>query len=80
MGFAAIASTANLNVIQQPPAPPGAAASRAPVPSPAAAIDPLWDHQPATWLRDLSLMSLLGLVFSVLTWWRLARLRPGRRG
>jgi hypothetical protein len=109
-GFAAVASTVNLNVIQQTGAaasggsgssgspaasasgssgasgkasasPSGgsssAGASSGGVPGPA--TDPLWDHKAATWLKDVGLMIVLGLLFSVLTWWRLVKIKPGRR-
>jgi hypothetical protein len=39
----------------------------------------LWDHKAATWLKDVGLMIVLGLLFSVLTWWRLVKIKPGRR-
>ena len=108
-GFAATASTVNLNVIQQPVqsgsasgvtravvstgsgsagraaatgvstagAPAGAAGSAAG--APAAPTDPLWAHNASTWLKDVGLMLVLGLVFSLLTWWRLLKIKPGRR-
>jgi hypothetical protein len=107
-GFAAVASTVNLNVIQQTgPAAGGAsgssgspAASGSPGASgkpsaspsggsaaagsgaggvPAPATDPLWVHKSGTWLKDVGLMLVLGLLFSVLTWWRLVKIKPGRR-
>jgi ABC transport system ATP-binding/permease protein len=107
-GFAAVASTVNLNVIQQtgPTAGSGSGASASPSPSgspgasgkPSAspgggsatagtgpgdvagpATDPLWDHKSGTWLQDVGLMLVLGLLFSVLTWWRLVKIKPGRR-
>jgi ABC transport system ATP-binding/permease protein len=101
-GFAAVASTVNLNVIEQLPhvvpssAAPGAgagtptagssararptAASDAASGSEAAeATDPLWDHTSSTWLKDMGLLIVLGLVFSVLSWWRLVKIKPGRR-
>jgi ABC-type multidrug transport system ATPase subunit len=116
-GFAATASTSNLNVIQQPP--PGQAAgitirttshvgrkhphaSGSPSDSPSGgksgspsksgnpgkpggssssklATDPLWKHKSTTWLTDVGMMLVLGLLFSLITWWRLIRIRPGRR-
>jgi hypothetical protein len=111
-GFAAIASTVNLNVIQQPPHQAGAPATRAGGTSdraggstgragtdkraaggtaaagrPAAVgtagaalpTDPLWDHKPTTWLTDIGLMGVLGLLFSLLAWRRIIRIKPGRR-
>jgi ABC transport system ATP-binding/permease protein len=68
-GFGAAASTVNLNAVQQPAAG-----------GPALSTDPVWNHSPATWLRDMGLMVLLGLVFALLTWWRLDRIKPGQRG
>jgi ABC-type multidrug transport system ATPase subunit len=103
-GFAAVASTVNLNVIQQPKLPPGAApagSSPAPSGSPAAGAsstaspsagadgapgtpeglptDPIWDHNKNTWLKDMGLLIGLGLVFTGLAWWRLVKIKPGRR-
>jgi hypothetical protein len=63
-GFAAIASTANLNRI---------------IPPASMTQDPLWDHQASTWLTDMGAMIALAVVFTVITWWRLNRLSPGRR-
>jgi ABC-type multidrug transport system ATPase subunit len=51
----------------------------APVPAPASTADPLWDHKPRVWLTDMGLMMVLGLAFSLIAWWRLVRLSPGRR-
>ncbi|MGP0027727.1 MAG: FHA domain-containing protein [Streptosporangiaceae bacterium] len=63
-GFAAIASTANLNRI---------------IPPASMTQDPLWDHQASTWLTDMGAMIALAVVFTLITWWRLNRLSPGRR-
>jgi ABC transport system ATP-binding/permease protein len=41
--------------------------------------DPLWKHKPRTWLTDMVLMVVLGIVFTLIAWWRLVRLSPGRR-
>jgi ABC-type multidrug transport system ATPase subunit/pSer/pThr/pTyr-binding forkhead associated (FHA) protein len=41
--------------------------------------DSLWRHSGATWLTDMGVLAGLGLAFLVITWWRLERLRPGRR-
>jgi ABC transport system ATP-binding/permease protein len=108
-GFAAVASTVKLNVIEQlpqaltgasPPAPSGSAsgaagsadaASGAPSGTPAAGsaapaaseasepTDPLWDHTSSAWLKDMGLLIALGLVFTALSWWRLVKIKPGRR-
>jgi ABC-type multidrug transport system ATPase subunit len=41
--------------------------------------DPLWDHKSATWIKDMAAMILLSIAFTLLAWWRLLRLSPGRR-
>jgi len=64
-GFAAAASTVDLNKVTPPP--PGDAA------------DPLWHHTPHTWLLDMGMMIVLAAVFSSITWWRLRQASPGRR-
>jgi hypothetical protein len=63
-GFAAIASTADLNHIQ--PLSPGTKP------------DPLWSHTPHQWLLAMAMMAVLALALVVLTWRRLARTRPSR--
>jgi ABC-type multidrug transport system ATPase subunit len=63
-GFAALASTANLNVIN---------------PSVGNFTDPLWNHDAATWLKDMGLMIALGVIFALLAWIRIRRLSPRRR-
>jgi ABC transport system ATP-binding/permease protein len=104
-GFAAVASTVRLNVIEQLPralsAAPGGGPSGTPAASPSGATtpaagaadsgaagaaseaseptDPLWDHNPSTWLTDMGLLIALGLVFTGLAWWRLLKIKPGRR-
>jgi ABC-type multidrug transport system ATPase subunit len=59
------------------------AATVARVAAPAAASapkpDPLWKHNPRTWLMDMAVMVLLGLAFTLIAWWRLVKLSPGRR-
>jgi ABC-type multidrug transport system ATPase subunit len=62
-GFAAVASTVNLNHIQ-------------PV---AAGNDPLWNHTSATWLRDMGVLAGLAIIYALLAYLRLRRLTPGRR-
>ena len=64
-GFAAAASTVNLNKVTPPP--------------PGDATDPLWHHTPHTWLLDMGMMIVLAAVFSSITWWRLRQASPGRR-
>ena len=86
-GFGAVASTVNLNVIQRLPAqptglgnPPSVPRGRPTGPEGTSVVsDPLWAHTPATWLRNVGLMASLGLLFSLLAWWRLIRIKPGRR-
>jgi len=48
-------------------------------PAGATTADPLWKHDPRTWLTDMAAMVLLGLAFTLIAWWRLVRLSPGRR-
>jgi ABC-type multidrug transport system ATPase subunit len=64
-GYALTASTSNLNVIMPP--------------VPGSPTDPLWAHTPQAWLTDMAALVMLGVIFSVLTWWRLIRQGPGRR-
>ncbi|MGN6794042.1 MAG: FHA domain-containing protein [Streptosporangiaceae bacterium] len=63
-GFAGAASTVDLNVI----APKGST------------VDPLWNHTSHAWLIDIGAMIALLLFYSVLTWWRLLKLGPLKRG
>jgi len=44
-----------------------------------AAADPLWNHTPSTWLRDIGLTVALAAVFLIITWIQLRRLGPRRR-
>ena len=62
-GFAAVASTVNLNFIQ-------------PV---AAGNDPLWNHTSGTWLHDMGILAGLAVIYALLAYLRLRRLTPGRR-
>ncbi len=62
-GFGAVASTADLNLLN---------------PLAAGSTDPLWQHTPASWLRDMGIMIGLALIFTLLTWIRLRRLTPDR--
>ena len=134
-GFAAVASTVSLNVIQQPAgvnpggtktkptggkatggraAGPGtlpdrfragdtarpaqgrpavavgAGTSAAGQPRPLAAgtptpavqalpTDPIWKHHSAVWLKNMIAMLVLGLAFTLITWWRIIKIKPGRR-
>ncbi|HSR82897.1 MAG TPA: FHA domain-containing protein [Streptosporangiaceae bacterium] len=65
-GYAANASTANLNTVVPAAAPPGG-------------TDPLWNHSPHTWLIDMAVVVLLALGFAVITWWRLLKMGPIKR-
>jgi ABC transport system ATP-binding/permease protein len=62
-GFAATASTVNLNVLLPPAGD---------------LTDPLWRPTSANWLRDVGLTLGLGLVFLLLAWVRLHLLGPRR--
>ncbi len=63
-GFAAVASTSDLNHL---------------VPRGSVPFDPLWQHQASTWLTDMGAMIALSIVFVLIAWWRLNQLSPGRR-
>jgi ABC-type multidrug transport system ATPase subunit len=64
-GLAATASTIDLNNLQPP--------------VPGESPDSLWDHTARTWLMDMGVLVGLGLAFLIIAWWRLERLRPGRK-
>ncbi|HEX9064781.1 MAG TPA: FHA domain-containing protein [Streptosporangiaceae bacterium] len=64
-GFAAGASTVDLNKI---------------TPVPVATRDPIWAHTAHAWYIDIGAMILLLLFYSALTWWRLLKLGPLKRG
>jgi len=51
----------------------------APVPRGGTA-DPLWRHTAGQWLTDMAAELILAAAFAALTWRRLQRARPGRRG
>ncbi|MCW2945879.1 MAG: transporter ATP-binding protein [Actinoallomurus sp.] len=64
-GMAATAATVDLNHLQ---------------PSVhSAAPDSLWRHDRTTWLTDVGVLAAIGAGFLMIAWWRLERLRPGRR-
>jgi ABC transport system ATP-binding/permease protein len=63
-GFAAAASTVNLNVIT----PPGQGV-----------IDPLWKQTSGNWLRDMGVMIGLAVIFALLAYVKLRTLGPRRR-
>ena len=62
-GFGAVASTANLNIIE----PAGRS------------TDPVWAHTPATWLRNVGYTIGLAVIFALFAWIRLRRLGARRR-
>jgi ABC-type multidrug transport system ATPase subunit len=64
-GFAATASTSNLNAIQPP--------------TPGVKPDPLWDHTAHHWLLAMALQVVLTVVFIAATRRRLGQVSPGRR-
>jgi ABC-type multidrug transport system ATPase subunit len=65
-GFAANAATTDLNTIG------GFTAAHSP--------DPYWNHTAKAWLIDMAGMAALFLFYSGLTWWRLNKLGPLKRG
>jgi hypothetical protein len=65
-GFAANAATTNLNVIGGFTAQHNA--------------DPIWNHTSNAWLLDMGSMAALFVLYSCLTWWRLLKLGPLKRG
>ena len=62
-GFGATASTVDLNALL---AGSGKTA------------DTLWDHRPSAWLLAMGVEVLLVVVFTLIAWWRLLRIGPGR--
>ena len=62
-GMAAAAATVDLNSLQPAQGAP----------------DTLWRHTLGTWLKDMGVLGALGVAYLILAWWRLERLRPGRR-
>ncbi len=65
-GFAANAATVNLNTIGGFSAQHNA--------------DPIWNHTSRAWLIDVGAMVALFAFYSCLTWWRLLKLGPLKRG
>jgi ABC-type multidrug transport system ATPase subunit len=78
-GAAAAHGTAKKNGAGKAHAPAASPKAAAPAGVSAPAPDPLWDHKARTWLMDMAAMVLLGLAFTLIAWWRLVRLSPGRR-
>ncbi len=64
-GFAATASTTNLNQVTPPP--------------PGNTPDPLWQHSAHVWLQDMALQVAITVALAAATWWSLHRASPGRR-
>ncbi len=62
-GFGATASTVDLNTLLA-----GSGKTR----------DTLWDHRPSAWLLAMGVQVLLVVVFTLIAWWRLLRIGPGR--
>jgi len=65
-GFAANAATVDLNQIG------GFNAQHSP--------DPYWDHTAKAWIIDMAAMAGLFVFYSIITWWRLNKLGPLKRG
>ncbi len=65
-GFAANAATTDLNTIGGFTAQHNA--------------DPLWNHTAHAWILDMAAMAGLFLFYSIITWWRLNKLGPLKRG
>ena len=63
-GMGAVASTANLNLINPPSG---------------TSIDPVWNHDAATWLRDVGYTVALAVIFTLIAWIQMRRLGPRRR-
>ncbi len=63
-GFGAVASTANLALIN---------------PTLGNFTDPIWAHTSANWLRDMGYTIGLAVIFTLLTWIKLRRIGPRRR-
>jgi ABC transport system ATP-binding/permease protein len=69
-GFGAVAATTNLNGLDGQP--PGAPVRIFP-------FDSVWTSSSGNWLKDMGIMIGLGLIFVLITMWRLRRLGPRRR-
>jgi len=67
-GFGAAASTSNLSLLQTP------IGMKPKMP------DPVWAHDQKTWLTDMALQIVLAVGFAVITWIRLAKQGPLKRG
>jgi ABC transport system ATP-binding/permease protein len=63
-GFGAVASTANLNVIN---------------PTQGTFIDPVWNHNATTWLRNIGYTVALAVIFTLIAWFQMRRHGPRRR-
>jgi hypothetical protein len=43
-------------------------------------IDPIWQHTSHAWTMDIGAMVGLFVLYSIVTWWRLVKLGPLKRG
>jgi hypothetical protein len=41
--------------------------------------DPLWTHASGTWLRDMGALIGLAVLFTLIAWYQMRRISPGRR-
>ena len=64
-GLNALASTSDLNTIW--------------IQGPTAKPIGWWDHTSSAWGSDIGALIALAAVFTVVAWWRLGKLSPGRR-
>jgi ABC-type multidrug transport system ATPase subunit len=78
-GSSAAASPAAASPAAASPAAGADAATGTEPAEPTEPTDPLWDHTSSAWLKDMGLVIFLGLVFTTLSWWRLLKIKPGRR-
>jgi ABC-type multidrug transport system ATPase subunit len=82
-----VSASASASATTSSSSPAGSPASRPAVPAgqtgaaPTDTVptDPLWDHNASTWLKDIGLMLVLGLAFTLVAWWRVIKIKPGRR-
>jgi ABC transport system ATP-binding/permease protein len=62
-GFAAVASTVNLNAIQ---------------PRGGMTADPFWAQTSPAWVRAIGVQLIMTAIFALIAWWRLIQVSPGR--
>jgi ABC-type multidrug transport system ATPase subunit len=72
-GLGALASTINLNVIQS--------VATSPTPAGPATLQPdaLWTGDAKHWLTAMGVLVLIGIFWTLIAWYRLAKIGPGRR-